>query len=197
MEPESAVRDMISSHIDAAAGVLETQTTGLLTAAERLVRCLLEEGRIFSCGNGGSAANAQQFAAKLLGRLERERPALPVFCLAENAALATSLAGHYGAADMFARQLRALGRHGDILIAISASGMSANTVQAVLAAHDRGMTAIVLTGHDGGDIARVLGNDDLEIRVPTVSTARTEEIHLLLLNVLCDLLERELFGDTP
>lgn len=197
MEPEDAVRDMISGHIDAAAAVLETQTPALVAGAGLLARCLLDERRIFACGNGGSAANAQQFAAKLLGRLERERPGLPVFCLSENAALVTTLAANYGPADTFSRQLRALGQAGDVLVALSASGMSANTVQAVIAAHDRGMTAIVLTGHDGGDLARVLDHDDIEIRVTTSSPLRSEEIHLLLVNVLCDLLERELFGDSP
>lgn len=196
MEPETAVRDMISGHIDAAAAVLETQTPALTAGAARIVRCLLDEGRIFVCGNGGSAANAQQFAVKLLGRLERERPGLPVFCLSENASLVTALAGNYGAADVFARQLRALGHAGDVLVVLSATGMSANSVQAAIAAHDRDMAVIALTGHDGGDIARVLANDDTEIRVPVSSAVRAEEIHLLLVNVLCDLLERELFGDS-
>lgn len=197
MEPEDAVRNMISGHIDAAAAVLETQTPALVAGAGLLARCLLDEGRIFVCGNGSSATNAQQLAATLLGRLERERPGLPVFCLSENASLVTALAGNYGVADTFSRQLRALGQAGDVLVAISASGMSANTVQAVIAAHDRDMTAIVLTGHDGGDLARVLGHDDIEVRVPTSSPVRGGEIHLLLVNVLCDLLERELFGDNP
>lgn len=196
MEPESTVRDMISGHIDAAASVLETQTPALVAAAGLLVRALLDEGRIFVCGNGGSAANAQNLTLKLMGRLERERPGLPVFCLSENASLVTALAANFGAADVFARQLRALGQAGDVLIALSASGTSANSVQAVVAAHDRGMSVIVITGHDGGDMARTLGNDDVEIRVPASSPVRVEEIHLLLVNVLCDLLERELFGDS-
>lgn len=197
MEPEDAVRDMISGHIDAAAAVLETQTPALVAGAGLLARCLLDEGRIFACGNANSAINAQQFATNLLGRLERERPGLPVFCLSENASLATALAGNYGLADTFSRQLRALGQAGDVLLAISASGMSANTVQAVVAAHERGMAVIALTGHDGGDLARALGHDDIEIRAATSSPIRSGEIHLLLVNVLCDLLERELFGDNP
>lgn len=195
MDQETVVRDMISGHVDAAVAVLETQTPMLIAAASQLARCLLEEGRIFVCGNGGSAANAQQLAVKLLGRLERERPGLPVFCLSENASLVTALAGNYGHADVFARQLRALGQPGDLLVALSATGMSANTVQAVIAAHDREMSVVLLSGHDGGDISRVTDSEDIEIRVPVSSAIRTEEIHLLLVNVLCELLERELFGD--
>lgn len=197
MGPESAVRDIINGHIDAAAAVLETQAPALVAGAARLARCLLEEGRILVCGHGGSATNAQHLAVKLLGRLERERPGLPVFCLSENAALLTSLAGAYGAGDVFSRQVRALGRETDVLVALSAGGMSENTVQAVAAAHDRGMDVVALTGHDGGKLARSLRDGDIDIRVPVLSAARCEEIHLLLVNILCDLLERELFGDSP
>lgn len=197
MDHEIAVRDSISAHIDAAAALLETQVPALSAAATRMVRCLLEERRIFVCGSGGSGANAQHLAVKMLGRLERERPGLPVFSLTQGAPVSTALAGLYGNADVFARQLRALGQAGDVLVALSATGMSANTVQGVIAAHDRGMDVIALTGHEGGDIARVLATEDIEVRVPTSSPARAEEIHLLLINVLCDLLERELFGDLP
>lgn len=195
MEPEEAARHSINSHLDTVAAVLEGQIPALLAGAGRLTRCLLDEGRIFACGSGGCAANAQHFATRMLDRLERERPGLPVFCLADGTALLTSISGNYGMPDMFARPLRALGRQGDVLVALSATGTSANTVQAILAAHDRGMDVVALTGHDGGDIARVLGPDDIEIRVPTGSPVRAEETHLLLLNVLCDIAERELFGD--
>lgn len=195
MTPEDAVRDSINGHLDAAISVLETQTPALVAGAARLVRCLLDEGRLFTCGNGGSATNAQQFAVKLLSRLERERPALPVFCLSEGTATATSLVAHHGLAEVFARPLRALGRERDVLVVFSATGMSANTVQAVLSAHELGMDVLALTGHDGGDVARVLHGNDIEVRVPSSTTIRAEEIHLLLVNVLCDLVERELFGD--
>ncbi len=197
MEPDSRIRDIISSHIDAAAAVLETQTAALLAGAERLVRCLLEERRIFVCGNGSSAANAQHFAVKMIGRLERERPGLPVFCLSDGSPLLTALADHFGNADVFARPLRALGQSGDVLVVLSSTGVSTNVVQAIISAHDRGMDTIALTGHDGGDIAPLLNNNDIEIRVPVTSALRTEEIHLLLINTLCALLERELFGDNP
>lgn len=197
MDPEESVRNMVSSHIDATAAILETQIPALVAGAGMLARCLLAEKRIFACGNGGSAANAQQLSVRLLGRLERERPGLPVFCLAENAALVSALADSYGTNDTFARQLRALGQAGDVLVVLSATGNSTNTVQAVLAAHDRGMSVLALSGHDGGELARALDHDDIDVRVPTSSPVRCEEVHLLLINVLCDLLERELFGDSP
>lgn len=195
MDPENVVRDTLNAHIDAVSAVRESQTPALVASAQRLVRCLLDERRIFVCGNGGSAANAQHLAIKLLGRLERERPGLPVFCLADSAPLATALGGNYGNGEVFARQLRALGHAGDVLVALSSTGMSSNTVQAIISAHDRGMDVIALTGHEGGDVTRVLATDDIEIRVPAPSAVRAEEIHLLLISVLCDLLERELFGD--
>ena len=197
MDPENVIHETFSAHVEAASDVAETQVPAIIAGAQRLVRCLLEERRLFVCGSGGSAANAQHFAVKMLGRLERERPGLPVFCLADGAPLVTSLAGNYGTADVFARQLRALGQAGDVLVALSATGMSANTVQAIVAAHDRNMDVMALTGNEGGDVTRVLGDDDIEIRVPASSPIRTEEVHLLLVNVLCDLIERELFGDSP
>lgn len=196
MDPEDTVRESIGAHIEAATALLEAQVPSLVAGAQRFVRCLLDEGRLFVCGSGGSAANAQHFAVKMLGRFERERPGLPVFCLADSVPLVTSLTENYGAADVFARQLRALGQPGDVLLALSATGMSTNTVQAIVSAHDRGMDVVVLTGHDGGDVTLVLGPDDIGIRVPVSSPIRAEEIHLLLINVLCDLLERELFGDS-
>ncbi len=197
MDPEEVARNIMSAHIDAAAAVLETQIPALVAGAGLLARCLLAEKRIFTCGNGGSATSAQQLSVLLLGRLERERPGLPIFCLAENAALMSALADGYGTNDTFARQLRALGQAGDVLIVLSSNGNAANLMQAVIAAHDRGMGVLALTGHDGGELVHSLGHDDIDVRVPISSPVRCEEIHLLLINVLCDLLERELFGDNP
>lgn len=191
------VRNSLSAHMDAVAAVMETQCDALVAAAARLARCLLDESRIFVCGNAGSAANAQHFSVKLLGRLERERPGLPVFCLAENAALLTSLAEHYGASDVYARQIRALGQPGDVLVALAATGIPASTMQVITAAHDRDMSVVVLGGRDREDLAHLLTENDIEILVPASSPTRVEEIHLLLIHVLCDLLERELFGDLP
>lgn len=194
MAPGQLIRDIFQSHQDAVVGTVETQQEALTAAAQCVVTCLLDEGRLFVCGSGGSAANAHHFTVKMLYRLERDRPGLPVFCLSDGAPLLTSLAANAVHGELFARPLRALGRQGDLLIALSGTGMSSNAVQAILAAHERGMRVIALTGQDGGDMARVLAVDDIQVRVPTTSAVRTEEVHLLLINALCELVERELFG---
>lgn len=196
MNPEQIVHDIFQRHQDAVVAAAETQSAAIIGAAQRIVRCLLEEGRLFACGTGGSAANAQHLSVRLLSRLERERPGLPVFCLSDGSPLLTALMGETGSSDLFARPLRALGRDGDLLLAFSATGTAASTVQAVLSAHERGMDVIALTGHEGGDIARVLAPEDIEIRIPVSSPVRTEEVHLLLVNLLCELVEREIFGDS-
>lgn len=195
MTPEQIARDIFQRHQDAVVAAAETQTEALVASAQRIVGCLLEEGRLFTCGTGCSAANAQHLTVRLLNRLERERPGLPAFCLSEGGALLTALAGETGGGDLFARPLRALGKAGDLLVVLSATGTSASLVQAVLGAHERGMSVIAFTGHEGGDIARVLLPDDVEVRIPVHSPVRTEEVHLLLINVVCELVERELFGD--
>lgn len=195
MAPEQVIRDIFQRHQDAVVATAETQVDALAAAAQRVVACLLEEGRLFVCGSGGSAANAHHFTVKMLNRLERDRPGLPVFCLSDGAPLLTSLATHTGQGELFARPLRALGRPGDLLIALSGTGMSTNSVQAILSAHERSMHVVALTGQDGGDMARVLAVDDIQVRVPTAAAVRTEEVHLLLINALCELVERELFGD--
>lgn len=195
MTPEQVARDIFQRHQDAVVAAAETQTDALIAAAQRIVSCLLEEGRLFACGTGCSAANAQHLTVRLLNRLERERPGLPVFCLSDSAPLLTALAAEGGGGDMLARPLRALGKAGDLLVVFSASGTAASLVQAVLGAHERNMDVIAFTGHEGGDIGRVLLPDDIEVRIPVHSPVRTDEVHLLLLNALCELTERELFGD--
>ncbi|MFP5383270.1 MAG: SIS domain-containing protein [Gammaproteobacteria bacterium] len=195
MTPEQVARDIFQRHQDAVVAAAETQTDALVGAAQRVVRCLLEEGRIFACGTGCSAANAQHLTVRLLNRLERDRPGLPVFCLSDSAPLLTALAAEAGGGDIFARPLRALGRAGDLLIVFSSAGTAPGLVQTVLGAHERDMNVIAFTGHEGGDVGRVLLANDIEVRIPVHSPVRTDEVHLLLLNVLCELTERELFGD--
>lgn len=195
MNPDDAVRDSLIAHIDAASAALETQVPVIQLAAQRLARCLLDESRIFACGNAGSAVLAQHLTVKLLGRLERERPGLPIFCLTDNAPLLSALVDHFGAHDIFARQVRALGQPGDVLVTIAAGAAPASTMQAIIAAHDRGMDVIVFSGRDNDELEHMLADNDIEIRVASSSPMRTEEIHLLLLNVVCDILERELFGE--
>lgn len=158
-----------------------------------MVNALLNEGKILSCGNGGSAGDAQHFSSELLNRFERERPSLPAVALTTDSSTITSIANDYSHNEVF-QQIRALGQPGDVLLAISTSGNSANVIQAIQAAHDREMLVVALTGRDGGGMASLLLPEDVEIRVPSKITARIQEVHLLAIHCLCDLIDRQLFG---
>jgi D-sedoheptulose 7-phosphate isomerase len=161
-------------------------------AAALMTRCLLEDGKILSCGNGGSAADAQHFSSELLNRFELERPGLPAVALTTDSSTVTSIGNDYSFADIFAKQVRALGQPADVLLAISTSGNSENVVRAIRAAHERGLRVVALTGRDGGAIAGTLQPADIEIRVPAERTCRIQEVHLLVIHCLCDLIDAEL-----
>ncbi len=163
-------------------------------AGEMMVQSLLAGGKILTCGNGGSAGDAQHFSSELLNRFERERPSLPAIALTTDSSTLTSIANDYHYNEVFSKQIRALGNGNDILLAISTSGNSANVVQAIQAAHDREMRVVALTGKDGGDMASLLTADDMEIRVPSNITARIQEVHLLVIHCLCDFIDWQLFG---
>lgn len=163
-------------------------------AGEMMVQSLLAGGKILTCGNGGSAGDAQHFSSELLNRFERERPSLPAIALTTDSSTLTSIANDYHYNEVFSKQIRALGNGNDILLAISTSGNSANVVQAIQAAHDREMRVVALTGKDGGDMASLLTADDMEIRVPSSITARIQEVHLLVIHCLCDFIDWQLFG---
>lgn len=178
---------------------LKLQAMGLLaeplaSASERMVECLMKEGKILSCGNGGSAADAQHFAAELLNRFEMERPPLAAMALSTDTSTLTSIANDYDFDDVFSKQVRALGQPDDLLLAISTSGNSPNVMQAVHAAHDRQMDVIALTGKKGGKIAALLGPNDVHICVPADRTARIQEVHLLCLHCMCDAIDCLLLG---
>jgi D-sedoheptulose 7-phosphate isomerase len=166
----------------------------LATAAERMVECLMQEGKILSCGNGGSAADAQHFSAELLNRFEKERPPLAAMALSTDTSTLTSIANDYRYEDVFSKQIRALGHPNDVLLAISTSGNSPNVMEAIRAAHDRQMTIVALTGRKGGKIADLLGPDDVHICVPAERTARVQEVHLLCLHCMCDAIDTLLLG---
>lgn len=163
-------------------------------AAHLFVSCLQAGGKILSCGNGGSAADAQHFAAELVGRFERERPGRAAVALTTDSSIFTALANDYSFAEIFAKQVQALGRPGDVLLAISTSGNSANVLRAVEVAHAQSMRVVALTGKRGGAIAQALRADDLEIRVPAERTCRIQEVHLLTIHCLCDLVDAEMLG---
>ncbi|WP_396588769.1 phosphoheptose isomerase [Bermanella sp. R86510] len=163
-------------------------------ASDSMVNALLNGGKILSCGNGGSAGDSQHFSSELLNRFERERPSLPAIALTTDSSTVTSIANDYSYNEVFSKQIRALGNEGDVLLAISTSGNSANVVQAIQAAHDRDMRVVALTGKNGGDMASLYQPNDIEIRVPSNVTARIQEVHLLVIHCLCDLIDWQLFG---
>ena len=164
-------------------------------AAALLTDCLFADGKILSCGNGGSAADAQHFAAELVGRFERERPELPAISLTTDTSLLTAVANDYAFEQVFAKQVRALGAKGDVLLAISTSGNSPNVVAAVEAAHEREMRVVALTGKGGGRMGELLAPGDVHLCVPHDRTARIQEVHLLIIHCLCDAIDATLLGD--
>ncbi len=164
-------------------------------AAQSMTQCLLNGGKILSCGNGGSAGDAQHFSSEMLNRFEMERPGLPAIALTTDSSTITSIANDYSYEQIFSKQITALGQSGDILLAISTSGNSGNVNKAVEAAHDREMMVVALTGRQGGELANKLAAEDVEIRVPAESTARIQEVHLLVIHCLCDLIDHQLLGN--
>lgn len=163
-------------------------------AGMMLAQTLKAGGKALACGNGGSAADAQHFAAELVNRFEAERPPLAAVALTTDSSNLTSIANDYAWEQVFAKQLRAIGRRGDVLLAISTSGNSPNVLEALRAAHDIGVGVIALTGKGGGKMAPMLTRDDVHICVPHPNTARVQEVHLLVLHCLCDAIDYQLFG---
>lgn len=192
MQPR--IQHMFQASIETKQQALSVLPVAIENASLLIVSALLNEGKILACGNGGSAGDAQHFSSEMLNRFERERPSLPAIALTTDSSTITSIANDYSYEEVFSKQIRALGQAGDILLAISTSGNSANVVQAIHAAHDRNMHVVALTGRDGGQIAPVLLPDDVEIRVPSSVTARVQEVHLLVIHCLCDLIDHQLFG---
>jgi|TARA_B110000238_G_scaffold200994_1_gene253751 D-sedoheptulose 7-phosphate isomerase len=163
-------------------------------AALLMTSSLLAGNKILACGNGGSAADAQHFSSELLNRFERERQPLPAIALTTDSSTLTSIANDYDFSLIFAKQVRALGQANDILFVITTSGGSANIVQAMHAAHERSARVVALTGRDGGEVGALIQKNDIEIRVPGPSTARIQEVHLLVLHCLCELIDQQLLG---
>ena len=166
----------------------------IAAAAERMVLCLKSDHKILSCGNGGSAADSQHFAAEMLNRFEMERPGLAAMALTTDTSTITSIANDYDFDQVFSKQVRALGQAGDLLLAISTSGNSRNVVAAAHAAHESQMVVVALTGRNGGKLGEILLPTDIQICVPAQSTARIQEVHLLTLHCLCDAIDCLLMG---
>lgn len=155
-------------------------------AADLMLQSLMEDGKILACGNGGSAADAQHFAAEMTGRFERERMGLAAIAITTDTSALTAIGNDYDFNRIFSKQVSALGRPGDVLLAISTSGNSANIIAAIEAAHEQDMRVVALTGRDGGKIAGLLGENDILLNVPHQRTARIQEIHILIIHALCD-----------
>ena len=167
----------------------EVLTEATAEAALLMFNTLANDGKILACGNGGSAADAQHFAAEMTGRFEKERMELAAIALTTDTSALTAIGNDYGFEHIFSKQVRALGRAGDVLIGISTSGNSGNVIEAIKAAHDCGMKVVAFTGRDGGKIAAMLKDGDVLLNVPYPRTARIQEVHILLVHAICDCID--------
>jgi D-sedoheptulose 7-phosphate isomerase len=197
-QSDAALSSRIAAHFEESARLKLAAATALtepvVRASRMFAQSLKAGGKVLACGNGGSAADAQHFAAELVNRFERERPPLAAIALTTDTSTLTSIANDYAWQQVFSKQLRAIGRKGDVLLAISTSGNSGNVLDAVGAAHELGVQVVALTGAGGGKIAAALDSRDVSICVPHKVTARIQEVHLLVLHCLCDAIDHELFG---
>jgi D-sedoheptulose 7-phosphate isomerase len=197
-DQSAALAELIAAHFADSAELKRRAAQPLAApiagAVEAMSASLRAGGKVLACGNGGSAADAQHFAAELVNRFERERPPLAAISLAADSSNLTSIANDYSYDQVFEKQLRALGRAGDVLLAISTSGNSSSVVNAVRAARELGLRTVALTGRGGGKTGAALGADDVHICVPHERTMRIQEVHLLVLHCLCDGIDHQLFG---
>ncbi|MCX7124974.1 MAG: phosphoheptose isomerase [Gammaproteobacteria bacterium] len=189
----SHVKQIFNDSIQTQITAADTLSEIIAKAAQMMVDSLLNNHKILCCGNGGSASDAQHFSAEMLNRYEAERPSLPAIALTTDTSTITSIANDYHFNEIFSKQIKALGQAGDILLAFSTSGNSKNIIEAIVAAHHRQMLVIVLTGRDGGDVPPLLNESDIEIRVPSESTARIQETHGIVIHCLCDIIDKQLF----
>ena len=192
MNAKSQIETLFNESISVKQASLAELTGPIANAAKLIAESLKNHGKVLTCGNGGSAADAQHFSSELLNRFERERKGLAAVALTTDSSTLTSIANDYAYEQIFSKQVLALGNQNDVLLAITTSGDSANVSAAITAAHEMGMSVVTLSGKDGGNIPTALKNQDIEIRVPSQSTARIQEVHLLILHCLCDLIDRNI-----
>jgi D-sedoheptulose 7-phosphate isomerase len=192
---EQRIQQQFFDSADLKYAVAEILAKPIADAVSALVGCITAGGKVLACGNGGSASDAQHFAAELVGRFERERPGLAALALTTDTSILTAVANDYSFDVVFAKQVQALGAPGDVLLAMTTSGNSANVLAAIDAAHAKDMTVVALTGHQGGKVRELLGETDVHICVPHERTARIQEVHLLVLHCLCDAVDLQLLGE--
>ena len=195
MNLQARMRGHFEESIETKRKAAQALEAPLSEAVGVMVAALMGGGKILACGNGGSAGDAQHFAAELVGRFERERPGLAAISLATDTSILTAVANDYDYRQVFSKQVEAIGSPGDVLLAISTSGNSGNVLAAIEAAHARDMHVVALTGKDGGRITKLLGAGDVELRVPAERTARIQEVHLLAIHCLCDGIDCSLLGE--
>jgi len=195
MNLDQRIQDQFADSVATKQQAAQSMTKPIVAAIEAMAASLKAGGKIMACGNGGSAADSQHFAAELLNRFERERAPLAAIALTTDTSTLTSIANDYDYDLVFAKQVQALGRPGDVLLAISTSGNSPNVLAAMQVAHERGVRVVALTGKGGGKMAAALAADDIHLCVPASRTARIQEVHLLTLHCLCDGIDTLLLGD--
>ncbi len=192
MNYKSHIETLFNESISVKQASIAELTAPIVNAANIIATSLKNNGKVLTCGNGGSAADAQHFSSELLNRFERERQGLAAVALTTDSSTLTSIANDYTYEQIFSKQVSALGKNNDVLLAITTSGNSANILAAIKAAHHNGMSVVALSGKNGGSIPASLKNQDIEIRVPSQSTARIQEVHLLVMHCLCDLIDHKI-----
>lgn len=189
------IKRIFTASIEAKRLSLETLVEPIAKAADIMIKALSTHHKILSCGNGGSAADAQHFAAEMIGRFLIEREPLAAIALSTDTSVLTAIANDYNYDDIFSKQIIALGDNNDVLLAISTSGNSVSIIKAIEAAHEKGMKVIALTGKNGGKMAHALNANDLELRVTGPISPRIQETHILIIHCLCELIENQLFTE--
>lgn len=192
---EQRIQQQFFDSADLKYAAAEILSRPIADAVNAVVGCITAGGKVLACGNGGSASDAQHFAAEFIGRFERERPGLAAIALTTDSSILTAVGNDYSFNDIFSKQVQALGAPGDVLIAITTSGNSANVLAAVEAAHAKEMTVVALTGRGGGKLDELLTETDVHICVPHDRTARIQEVHILALHCLCDAVDLQLLGE--
>ena len=195
MSIEQRIRDHFADSAKTKLAAVDAMAAPIAAAADVMVKSLQADGKIMACGNGGSAGDSQHFSAELLNRFERERRPLAAIALSTDTSTLTSIANDYSYQEVFSKQVYALGRKGDVLLAISTSGNSPNVMEAMKVAKEKGIRIVALTGKGGGKMAALLGPDDIHLCVPADRTARIQEVHLLAIHCLCDGIDQTLLGD--